>query len=242
LPAHFRGGPLLDRQDRLIGILIQEREDAALVGIPLVVFAGAISPRPSSAPAAAENAGMVAASGPAPVPGEPRFSLPDLRLPLPAPATGWMWADASPPPVPPAPALAPTPIQPVNSGDAAAFVPASSPPAPVSNPVEKAILAAADQIQKKEYINAVTTLEDALKAYPDQPQLHYHLAFAYWCRAALKPDGKLRGNMDPSFYRKTIAEFETFLKQAPADPRAADTRVRLDLLRRAKPGYRPKNE
>jgi hypothetical protein len=83
----------------------------------------------------------------------------------------------------------------------------------------------------------VKLLEEACKQFPDEMQLHYHLGFAYWYKAAFKPDGTLRKTMERAPYRKARQEFETFLKQAPNDPRAADARVRLDILRRAQYGY-----
>ena len=121
-------------------------------------------------------------------------------------------------------------------------MPESPPNTPQPSLVAEPAQRANQQIQQKDYEGAISTLESALRDHPDQAELHYHLAFAYWYRASLKPDGKLRRSADRTFYRKAIAEFEAFLRQTPGDPRAGDARVRLDILRRVQLGQRSNKE
>ncbi len=96
------------------------------------------------------------------------------------------------------------------------------------------------QSQQGNYAGAAATLEEALLVHPDEPQLHYHLAFAYWTISLHDSAGRRRKSMEKGSYRKAIKEFELFLAHAPNDPRAADARMRLELLHRAQFGYRPK--
>ena len=99
-----------------------------------------------------------------------------------------------------------------------------------------------EKIQKQVYPAAVTCFEEALRLHPDQAPLHYHAAFAYWYKAMHNPDGKKRSSMEKGSYRSAVKEFERFLEKAPDDPRVPDARMRLDLLRSAQYGYRPKSK
>ncbi len=90
-----------------------------------------------------------------------------------------------------------------------------------------------------DYGGAAATLEEAIRSHPDQPQLHYYLGFAYWYKAIYHPDGSRRGSMEGKSYRKALREFETFLKEAAGDPRVPDAKLRLEILRSARFGYRP---
>jgi outer membrane protein assembly factor BamD (BamD/ComL family) len=109
--------------------------------------------------------------------------------------------------------------------------------APAPNPTLDSIAHSNRLIEARDYDGAIKVLEEAIKQHPAEAVLQYHLGFAYWYKAAFKKDGVLRKTMERSPYRRARQAFETFIKQAPNHPRAADARVRLDILRRAQFGY-----
>ncbi len=237
LPAFFRGGALLDPHERLLGILIQETAGGPLVGIPISAALAATLPvtvPPAVAEEKREAAPVAKAEAPprraAPPPEPPAPSLARLALPVPSPALGWIWSGARPPDPKPEPVPA---VEVAAAPPSALFVPRPA----VANPALDSVARGNELIKARDYDGAVKVLEDACKQFPDQAQLQYHLGFAYWYKAAFKKDGTLRKTMERTPYRKAREAFETFVKQAPNDPRVADAKVRLDILRRAQFGY-----
>ncbi len=215
LPAFYRGGALLDKDGRLLGILLLESDGQTLTGVALdsvaemVTVAGAPPAKPPE-PVRAEPPKTEAAKPEPPkrvdsgVPSVPAINVP-MRMPL----SDWTWATV------------PAPVQ--------------------TDEVGEVIRACNEMIHDQKYPDAVACFEGALRKHADQSQLHYHAAFAYWYKAMYNPDGKRRSSMERSSYRKAMTEFETFLAKSPDDPRAGDARMRLQLLRSAQYGYRPKS-
>jgi tetratricopeptide (TPR) repeat protein len=72
------------------------------------------------------------------------------------------------------------------------------------------------QLAKKEYGDAVKTLEEAVEAAPDEPYGHYYLGLAHY------------GMKHPD---KTVEHFQRFLALAPDAPEAARVRSLLRSLR-----------
>lgn len=230
LPLYFRGGPLLDSRGRLMGLLLQEGEGGTLVGVPLASFAGVLGPQNLATVATMAVPTIATPQQPVPV-------VPELQLPLPTPATGWVWKDAQNPPAqPPPPSLTSTPPEVASPASPADMRPATD----SFQEAGDRIRSSNELIQKGDYPAAVDALEEALRLYPGQAQVHYYLAFAYWHKAMHKRDGNLRGTMERTSYKKALQEFQTFLEKLPNDPRAPEARMRLELLRQAQYGYRPK--
>lgn len=230
LPLYFRGGPLLDSRGRLMGLLLQEGEEGTLVGVPLASFAGVLGPQ-ALATVATMSAPTIA------TPQQPVPVIPELHLPLPTPATGWVWKDAQNPPAQtPRPSRTSTPPEVASPASPADMRPATD----SFQEVGDRIRSSNELIQKGDYPGAVDALEEALRLYPGQTQVHYYLAFAYWHKAMHHRDGSLRNTMEKASYKKALQEFETFLDKLPNDPRAPEARMRLESLRQARYGSRPR--
>ncbi len=84
-----------------------------------------------------------------------------------------------------------------------------------------------------QFLRAVELLEQAQARFPAVPRVYWHLAHAYWQRSMHKDDGSHRRSMEKKSYLKARVAFETFLRMAPQDSRAAEARLRLKLLREA---------
>jgi hypothetical protein len=231
LPPHFRGGPVFDLQGKVVAILVQDDAQGALVGVPVHALAGrweipAAAPPPA---AATREAPPKPAPDPPPPPvPEPAPTIARLDI-IPVTALGWTWMEATPPAATPAPP--PEPPKPAE--------PTSDPAPPAVVPPPDAISLATAMLQARLFDKAIAVLEDALKTNPGEVRLHYHLGFAHWHKAATKPDGTPRGRMDKGPYEKAVKAFETFLEKAPGHALAPDARLRLEILRSLKYGYRP---
>ncbi len=204
-----------------------------------------------SQPAPSETRARAGSQPPAPRKVEPPTPVVRyLELPLAPPATGWVWRSAAPPPPQVArassepPPIAGKPASPETAAPSAGG--GSTPPERQAVPepgedVLRRIRWANEQNQYGNRAGAVASLEDALKTYPDQPVLYYHLGFAYWSLAFYDSQGHPRKTMERGAYRKAVRAFESFLSRAsPDDPKVSDAKAKLELLRGARFGYKPK--
>ena len=86
-----------------------------------------------------------------------------------------------------------------------------------------------EMIQQQKYPESVTCFQGAMRRFPEQAQLHYHAAFAFWYKALHNADGKRRSSMEKVAYRNAIREFEVVIPNNTSAGQTVQERI-ISLL------------